>query len=88
MLREFFPQFYIHHNFFGRFQHGIRLEPSFFYAVHTDGQAKIFSEAAMENVGNFAHFFLENSYKTMGGFLFIFMCFLPLPTQKSAFHSV
>ena len=48
MLREFFPQFYIHHNFFGRFQHGIRLEPSFFYAVHTDGQAKIFSEAAME----------------------------------------
>lgn len=49
---------------------------------------KIFPEAAMENVGNFVHFFLENSYKTMGGFLFIFMCFLPLPTQKSAFHSV
>ena len=49
---------------------------------------KIFSEAVMENVGNFFHFFLENSYKTMGGFLFIFMCFLPLPTQKSAFHSV
>ena len=42
----------------------------------------------MENVGNFVHFFLENPYKTTGGFLFIFMCFLPLPTQKSAFHSV
>ncbi len=49
---------------------------------------KIFSEAAMENVGNFVHFFLENSYKTMGVFLFILMRFLPLPTQKSAFHSV
>ena len=42
----------------------------------------------MENVGNFFHFFLEDSYKTMGVFLFIFMRFLPLPTQKSAFHSV
>ena len=42
----------------------------------------------MENIGNFVHFFLEDSYKAMGVFLFIFMCFLPLPTQKSAFHSV
>ena len=49
---------------------------------------KIFSEAVMENVGNFVHFFLENPYKTMGVFLFILMRFLPLPTQKSAFHSV
>ena len=43
---------------------------------------------APDNVGNFVHFFLEDSYKTMGVFLFIFMRFLPLPTQKSAFHSV
>ena len=88
MLREFFPQFYIHHNFFGRFQHGIRLKPPFFMPFTQMDRQKTFPEAAMENVGNFVHFFLEDSYKTMGVFLFIFMRFLPLPTQKSAFHSV
>ncbi len=39
----------------------------------------------MENVGNFVHFFLEDSYKTMGVFLFIFMRFYRSPRRNLLF---
>ena len=58
MLREFFPQFYIHCNLFGRFQDGIRLEPSFFMPFTQMDRQKIFPEAAMENVD----FFKQSCY--------------------------